>query len=375
MHPHEMPFDDAAYLASFGDPEQRELARRQACLPGGEDAFGPGPNASLNRASSAVEDGIGDPDVRRDRLFSDLLRGVPSGILDIVMADGDPDFEVVPSVVPLRPLLPPQRLPRSQLLPGYRLAMLRGEVAIKLYTAASFMVWRYSQCFNMQVTINPRAIGLSDEKFGAALSAWNKAAAKYLARPLGEHRKRRCRRPMPATPQHHLWMYVYEHSENHGLHLHEVCVVPRDMRKGFEAHARRWWSKKAGYEITESALKFTHYGAGNRDAAIEVHFRRVCYLLKSVDPSATRLTEDGYVPLTKIFRTEPYHRPDPNGVAVAQLYGHCRELRVDENSRLVHLPTTSLRYESALERGDYEGIYSGWEYEWIKTQAMISTLA
>lgn len=43
----------------------------------------------------------------------------------------------------------------------------------------------------------------------------------------------------------HQYIYVLERGWKHGLHVHEMCVVPPELQADFRLFLKNWWEMKA----------------------------------------------------------------------------------------------------------------------------------
>ena len=368
----DVPFDAERQLAEL-DPEERARTRREWCLLGEEMDFGGGPEAALNRAAYGEEPDealevpyyLTDEDQRRCRELSRLMAKGRTGMLDIMMVDHEGfDFELRAYVPAPRPLGAPPVVTR--------LAALTFDEAVAIYETASFVMWRYGKWFNMMVTIVPKLMGIPDEQFPRLMAEWNKAMKAWLARPAGTDRRRRSRRKMPTEPQLHLWMLVYEHGRDFGLHAHEHCVVPKELWDAFEEHARGWWRNAAEHDFPESALYFSRSYAKESNAAAHQNQRVRKYVLKSMDRAATGVFNGKEQTLDSIFKPEPYHASVQ--IPVKQIYGRCHELSRTAMQEGDGSDSHREKFLTKLASGDVDQVDSGWELEDYKLRQIMKSL-
>ena len=371
MLPDEQFFDHTTYLAGL-DPEERARTRREWCLLGGDADVGDGPEAMLNRAAygDAPDEAHVEPycltheDQRLCRELNRLMAKGRTGMLDVLMIDrGDIDFELLAYV-------PAPRYAGCPPVPTRLAALTCLEVAT-VHETASFLMWKHGKCFNMRVIIVPELMGIPDEQFARLLAAWNKAMKQWLAVPSGEHRKRRSRRLLPTEPQSHLWLFVYEHGRDEGLHAHEFCVVPKELWKGFEKHSRQWWRNAAEHDIPENALAFEpSYAKGLKAAADQDE--RIRYVLKSMDRTVTGVFHGKEQTLDSVFKPEPYHAPVQ--IPVTQIYGRCHELSRTVMQQGDGVDSHREMFVSKLKSGDIDEIDSGWELKAYELRQLLKTL-
>lgn len=252
-----------------------------------------------------------------------------------------PDWQVSsPEMAPTKPTSPvPERvwLPMPKVLPckmkprvpkpvGPRLPMLRDEVR-RLYNAASFKTWQNGWGFNTHISITARAMGFTDHaEFAALIPEMNKELQRWLGNGRNKERERLSRRCRPIDGQQHSYVYVVEYGYRHGLHAHELCVVPKELKKPFEQKVRDWWELKAGMALPDEAIhvRYAHKGSAYEQHRLQVIWFR--YLIKSMAPGMlvrdcngrVRAAEEVFKPWRKHTLGIP--------IGVPQLFGISRNL-------------------------------------------------
>ncbi|WP_152047563.1 hypothetical protein [Aureimonas psammosilenae] len=243
----------------------------------------------------------------------------------------------------------------------WRPSSLRKEVT-KLYNAQSFMMWRYGQCFNTHLTILARPLGYDDHReFAAAMAPFNKEMGRWL-RVSGEERTRRWKkRVVTGQPQPHLWMYVFENGVRRGLHVHQLCTVPKVQKQAFETHVRDWWGRQACLDYDPSAIFITFRHQSGQDALTR-HTEWVRYIMKSAD-RASGLYDHDDNPRTyeEIFKLRPY--PTTPNVYVPQMSGICHALSEKAQHTPIACDNEEYRFVSKAASGVFDTLFDGSELQ------------
>ena len=143
------------------------------------------------------------------------------------------------------------------------------------------------------------------------------------------------------------------------MHVHELCVVTKELREGFEKHTRGWWARAAKHPIPDDAIDFRRSYAKYADAGTET-FYRVRYMLGSTDRTATIMHEGREHQLEAIFKLDPSHAYTPSPIPISQIFGRCHELSErEQHSREEHWEP----FVSKIETGDFDQLASGWELQ------------
>lgn len=223
-----------------------------------------------------------------------------------------------------------------------------------LYNAMSFLTWRYDLTFNTHVTLTASKMGITDQReFAELLPQWNKEMKRWLANGNDRPRQRQTRHARPIAGQPHHWMYVMEYGRVQGLHVHQLCVVPKELMKAFAAKTRDWWAHAACLaDLPKTAIKVeARYPPGSR-SRYERQVEWFRYIAKSARRDFGLIGPDGVVrTYEEIFKLDPHWETDQ--IYVPQLTGISHSLSAAEQNRR--------GFVSRLEEGRFEKVYSGWE--------------
>lgn len=250
--------------------------------------------------------------------------------------------------------------------------------ATKLYEAQSYLVWRYDEFFNTHITITANLMGLVDHRdLTKHMPAFNKELKRWLAIGNDKPCRRWSRGRRTRTSQDHRWIYVLEHGCSNGLHVHQLCVVPKDCWKAFDLLVKDWWWRAAGFDIPDEAIKIRHEEGRTVQSRYERHVEWFRYLIKSVHRDATMIGADGLPwPSEKIFKPKPYWRTMPT--YAPQLYGICHSLGPKARREPVYAGSERTHFRSLLALREYQDIYCGWEIgaldAWRGPAALISAM-
>lgn len=223
-----------------------------------------------------------------------------------------------------------------------------------LYNAMSFLTWHYGLTFNTHVTLTASKLGIKDQReFAELLPHWNKEMKRWLANGNDRPRQRRTRRARPIAGQPHHWMYVVEHGRVQGLHVHQLCVVPKELMKAFAAKTRDWWAHAASWaDPPETAVKVETYYNFDSRSRYERQVEWFRYIAKSARRDLGLIGLDGVLrTYEEVFKLDPHWETDR--VYVPQLTGISHSLSAAEQNRR--------GFVSRLEEGRFEKVYSGWE--------------
>lgn len=174
-------------------------------------------------------------------------------------------------------------------------------LSISLLDRMAFMNWQYGVAFNGMITLNFEQIGATDERAAnRALTKLNEAVADRI------HRHGKAYSPDVKLP--HLFMYVHEHVESHGHHVHELVVLPRGLDADFDRWLKAWARRNYGPSVHPSAI---HYkGRHYKDEATRADQQRrlACYILKSSEDACLWAREGGATTLHAVLGIDEPNR-------------------------------------------------------------------
>lgn len=257
---------------------------------------------------------------------------------------------------PVLDVLESKKLPRVRKRRKPRWGMLHTEVRL-LYNALSFKTWQNGRGFDTLITVSASYLGMTDDaEFAALLPSMNKAIHEWLANGSDRPRYRRGRSYRPVKSTLHQYIYVLERGWQHGLHVHELCVVPPQLQAEFRLFLTNWWQMQACLAIPKNAVnvKFAHSTNPRRQYERQQFWFR--YLIKTMNPHlAVRDNRGVYRSMVDIMKPLWRWRMKPEilPVGCAQLYGISRSLDKAEQKRV--------GFRSKFDAGLFEELYDGSE--------------
>ena len=281
--------------------------------------------------------------------YPEMLWGRPYGRLQHAAGRGSPWGPVLDVLESKkRPLVPKAMKPR----PG----MLHAEVRL-LYNALSFKTWQNGRGFDTMITVSASYLGITDHaEFGALLPKMNKAIQEWLANGSDKRRYRRGRSYRPVESTLHQYIYVLERGWKHGLHVHELCVVPPELQADFRLFLTNWWETKACMAIPQNAVnvKFAHSTNARRQYEKQEFWFR--YLIKTMNPDLGVRDKCGiYRPMVAVMK--PLWRrgmkPEILPIGCPQLYGIAMSLNKAEQQKV--------GFRSKFDAGRLDELYDGSE--------------
>ncbi len=252
-------------------------------------------------------------------------------------------------LVSRRPSPPPKAV-------ASRLGMLNAEVRL-LYNAFSFKTWQNGRGFDTLITVSAWHLGITNHaEFASLIPSMNKAIKEWLANGKDRPRYRRARSCRSIESVDHQYIYTLERGYRHGLHFHELCVVPPELQAHFRLFVRNWWEMKACMAISENAVnvKFAHSSRPNRQYERQQFWFR--YIIKTMNPDLAVRKCDGSL-LSMVDVMKPLWRwgrkPEILPIACPQLYGIGRNLDQAAQKRT--------GFRSKFDAGRFDEIYDGSE--------------
>lgn len=230
---------------------------------------------------------------------------------------------------PVLDILPSKKQVRTGSEIRSRPGMLQDEARL-LYNAMSFKVWSDGRGFDTLISVSARYLGItSHAEFAALIPEMNKAIKAWLANGCDKTRQRYSRRCRPVPKQDHWYIYVVERGYRHGLHIHELCMVPRELQTAFRVFLKGWWEGQAGMAVPENAVHVKFARSANAYAQYERHQFLFRYMIKTINPDLVARHRDGsFRPAVEVMK--PLWRfglkPDFLPIACRQLYGISRNL-------------------------------------------------
>ena len=148
------------------------------------------------------------------------------------------------------------------------------KTTIRLLDRMAFMNSQFGEAFNGMITLNFEQIGASTElEANRALTKLNEAVADRINRHGQVY--------SPDTKLPHLYMFVHEHVESYGHHVHELIVLPRGLGANFNEWLQAWARRNFGPSIDPRAILYKGRHCKGDDARAAQQWRLATYILKS----------------------------------------------------------------------------------------------
>ncbi len=233
----------------------------------------------------------------------------------------------------------------------------------RLYNAMSFLTCQTGLCFNAHVTLTASSLGFDNyAHFLALMPHWHKEMNRCLfdgwsraaeQNPRGGRTFRVLRLDLMRVEHPHYWVAGVEYARDQGVHVHVLCVVPKQSAKAFEEKTWSWWRKKSPGEAQANGIAFRIRHPLVAKGRYERQVELLRYVVKSTDERAIILgRKRTIVTARQIFRPYP-NDCTPVQIEAGQLCGITHRLSEAEQKRA--------GFVSRFDDGRFEEIYSGWE--------------